>query len=47
MCIIDSDFEFLLEADIIGTKIAFPNSDKKHCWGVKILHINKKVNINI
>ena len=51
MCIIDAvlvlDLDFLLEASIIGTKIAFPNSDRKHCWGVRILHINKKVKYHI
>lgn len=51
MCIIDAvlvlALEFLLEAVITGTKIAFPNSAKKHRWGVRILHINKKVKYQI
>ena len=51
MCKIDTilvlDLEFLLEAGIISTKIAFPNSEKKHCWGVRILHINKKLKYQI
>lgn len=51
MCIIDAvlslDFEFLLEASIIGTNTAFPNSDKKHFWGAAILPIKKKLKYQI
>lgn len=41
------DLEFLLEASIIGTKTTFPNSDKKHFWGVTILPINKRLKYQI
>lgn len=53
MCILDAvlaldlELDLELEADTIGTKIAFLNSDKKHCWGVRILRINRKVKYQI
>lgn len=50
-CIIDAilpqDLEFFLEASTIGTKMTFPNSDKKRFWGVTILPINKKFKYQI